>query len=38
LIFDSFIPAAADHMFDLGFNVTCRGICGGSRGCKSLKD
>lgn len=38
LIFDSFVPAAADHMLDLGFNVTSKGISGGSRGCKSLKD
>lgn len=37
LIFDSIIPAA-DHMLDLGFNVTSKGISGGSRGCKSLKD
>ena len=38
LIFDSLIPAAADHMLDLGFNITSKGISGGTRGCKLLKD
>ena len=38
LIIDSYISAAADHMLDLGFYVTPKGISGGSRGCKRLKD
>jgi len=38
LIVDSFIPALADHMLDLGFHVTPKGMSGGCRGCKTLKD
>jgi hypothetical protein len=37
LIVDSYIPAAADHMMDLEFSVTARGISAGARGCKILK-
>ena len=37
LVFDSYIPAAADHMLDMGFVLTPRGIPG-SRGCKILED
>jgi len=36
LVFDSFIPAAADHMLDLGFYITAKGLDGGSRGYKIL--
>jgi len=34
LVIDSYIPALADHMLDLGFNVTARGLASGSRGCR----
>jgi len=37
LVVDSFIPAAADHMLDLGFYVVCKGLSNGSRGCKTLE-
>ena len=38
LIVDSYIPAAADHMLDLGFYITPKGsLAGGSRGCKTIK-
>ena len=38
LIFDSYIPAAADHMIDLGFRITSKGLSGGSRGLKTFKE
>jgi len=37
LVLDSSIPAIANHMLDMGFNVTPRGTSG-SRGCKLLED
>lgn len=38
LIFDSYIPSAADHMIDLGFRITSKGLSGGSRGLKMFKE
>ena len=38
LIVDSFIPALADHMLDQEFHITPKGLSGGCRGCKTLKD
>lgn len=38
LIVDSYIPATADHMLDLGFYITPKGMTGGARGCKKLKE
>ena len=38
LIFDSYVPAAADHMIDLGFRITSKGLSGGSRGLKTFKE
>ena len=37
LLVDSFIPAAADYMLDLGFYVTSKGLSAGARGCKTLR-
>ena len=37
LLVDSFIPASADYMLDLGFYVTSKGLSAGSRGCKTLR-
>jgi len=36
LLVDSFIPATADYMLDLGFYVTSKGLSAGARGCKTL--
>jgi len=38
LIIDSYIPASADYMLDLGFSVTSKGLGSGARGCKTLED
>jgi len=37
LLVDSFIPATADYMLDLGFYVTSKGLSAGARGCKTLR-
>jgi len=37
LIIDSFLPPTADHLLDLGFHVTSKGLSSGARGCKDLE-
>ena len=38
LIVDSYIPSIVDHMLDLGFSITAKGLSmPGGRGCKILE-
>jgi len=38
LIVESYIPAIADHMLDLGFSLQPKGLQPGGYGCKLLKE